>query len=75
MVFRTLRVFDEKICTRLPDVIAKVSEGGVTSGFDGRAGKEMCVIGFECGDGTSCCDLKPAEEMRGCQVESCLGEA
>lgn len=58
MVLRSFRVFVEKICTLLPEVTANVSDGGFARGFEGRPGNEMWVIGFELGDGTSCCFLK-----------------
>lgn len=56
MVLSGLRVLVLKICRRLPDVTTKLSDGIVVRGLRGACGKEMCVIGFDCGDGTSCCD-------------------
>jgi hypothetical protein len=48
MVFMSLRVRELKICTRPPEVTAKVSFAPVV----------IEVIALLCGEGTSSCDLK-----------------
>jgi len=53
IVLTSLRFLLENIWIRLPLVTANVSMGVVV-----LLGKEICVIGFECGEGMSCGDRK-----------------
>ena len=52
----------EKIWTRLPLVTAKTSGELDGKEVTGAGGKDMCVTGLECGEGSSCWDRKPRQK-------------